>query len=97
MAGSWTRKLDCRSMRVIFDAGSIAVQSDAELIRLFRTGHRETAEAAFEVLIARHGTAGPILRGESATIARCRAAPGCASPGESGRVRHDIKRCTELT
>ena len=28
----------------------------------------------------------PPLRGESATIARRRAAPGCASPGESGRM-----------
>ena len=44
-----------RSFRVLFVEGSIAVRSDADLIRLFLAGHREAAEAAFEALIARHG------------------------------------------
>jgi hypothetical protein len=47
--------------------------------------------------LAFHSFAGPILRGESATLARRGAASGCASPGESGRVPRTIDRCTELT
>ena len=44
-----------RSFRVLFVEGSIAVRSDADLVRLFLAGHGEAAEAAFEALIARHG------------------------------------------
>jgi RNA polymerase sigma factor (sigma-70 family) len=44
-----------RSFRILFVEGSIAVRSDADLIRLFLSAHGEAAEAAFEALIARHG------------------------------------------
>ncbi len=67
MAGSLGGKLDVRSLRVIFDEGSIAVRSDADLIRLFLTAQRETAEAAFETLIARHG---PMVLGVCRRILR---------------------------
>jgi RNA polymerase sigma factor (sigma-70 family) len=39
----------------MFAEGSIAVRPDADLVRLFLSGQAESAEAAFETLIARHG------------------------------------------
>jgi len=55
MAGSRRGMLYDRSFRVLFAGGSIAVRSDADLIRLFLAGRGEAAESAFEALVARHG------------------------------------------
>ncbi|OJW17786.1 MAG: hypothetical protein BGO49_26665 [Planctomycetales bacterium 71-10] len=40
---------------VLFAEGAIGPRSDADLLRLFTTRERETAEAAFAALIERHG------------------------------------------
>ena len=42
-------------IRALWAGGSMAVRSDADLVRLFSDGHREAAEAAFEALLIRHG------------------------------------------
>jgi RNA polymerase sigma factor (sigma-70 family) len=47
--------------------GSIGQRSDADLIRLFVTAHRESAEAAFEAIVVRHG---PMVLGVCRRILR---------------------------
>ncbi len=54
--------------RILFEgAGTVAARSDADLVRIFLTGHGETSEAAFEALVVRHG---PMV------LATCRRALG---------------------
>lgn len=55
MAGSRSGMLGRRSFGVLFVEGTMGARSDPDLIRLFVTGHAETAEAAFATLIVRHG------------------------------------------
>jgi hypothetical protein len=44
-----------RSIELLFSAGSASSVSDAELLERFRPGPPEVAEAAFEILLLRHG------------------------------------------
>ncbi len=56
-----------QSLGVLFDEGTVGVRADADLIRLFVSGHNEVAEAAFAAMITRHG---PMVLGECRRIVR---------------------------
>jgi RNA polymerase sigma factor (sigma-70 family) len=44
-----------RHMRTLFDIGAIGGLTDGQLLDQFSTAHREVAEAAFAILVERHG------------------------------------------
>ena len=44
-----------RHLRTLFDVGAIGGLTDRQLLEQFSTGHREMAEAAFAILVERHG------------------------------------------
>ena len=46
-----------KTVRVLWDAGAIGGLTDAQLLERFLAGHDELSEAAFSVLVERHGPA----------------------------------------
>lgn len=44
-----------RQVRTLFGAGAVGGHTDRHLLEQFSTGHREAAEAAFAILVERHG------------------------------------------
>jgi Sigma-70 region 2 len=44
-----------RHLSTLFDVGAIGRLTDRQLLEQFSTGHREVAEAAFTILVERHG------------------------------------------
>ena len=44
-----------RHLRTLFGVGAVGGLTDAQLLDQFSTGHREAAEAAFAILVERHG------------------------------------------
>ncbi len=49
------QSLALQHMRTLFGVGAVGGHSDTRLLEQFSTGHREAAEAAFAILVERHG------------------------------------------